>query len=309
MISETADCTANLIVNDTIVGYMDFIPVTPTDYDVLQKEPFTKDFVAMYMFGGNFDIYVSMFSIDPNFASPANYLLFFKWMIDLILKWKEEDIHIGRIAFSIYNNYQVRALKSLGFTEILTNQLKGYLYGIRVSDLLQNSTVKERFVNQQSEITKFYTYDDPDEATVKNCKEIATALSVRNGGILQYEDAAEESDVIITAEISGKIAGYICLRSYDVLDGIYFEQIAVKKEYRRRGIGKELVRRALEYAKDHGFSKVYANCKKINNASKALLQKTGFIPYDMTADQYAGIGFQEEDVDKNLAFVLAFGEQ
>ena len=59
MVVDTADCTGNLIINNQIVGYMDFIPVSPENYNLLRTEPFSDKYVAFYSFGGNFDIYVS----------------------------------------------------------------------------------------------------------------------------------------------------------------------------------------------------------------------------------------------------------
>ena len=55
MIPATADCTANLIINNEIVGYMDFIPVEPETYDDLKTIPFTKDAVAFYSYGGDYE--------------------------------------------------------------------------------------------------------------------------------------------------------------------------------------------------------------------------------------------------------------
>ena len=302
MITETADCSANLIINNQIVAYMDFLPVTPGDYDLLKRESFNDSYVAFYSFGGRFDIFGSMFSFDPNYVTPNNYLLFMKWMIERIISWRENDIIIGKIEFCIYNRYQAKALENLGFKLILSNDLKGMLYEIRVIDLLNNKVVKTRFSEGRFKQYQYVSHTNKDEEIVNQCLEIATSLLIKNGGTLQYENAAKDSDVILTCELENEVVGYLALKKYDVFpNGLYIEQIAIKSEHQGLHIGKHLIEFAKEYAQKEGYNELIANCKKTNNLSHKVFIESDFKEYDMSEEDYLSIGIEKSDIHKNIA--------
>ncbi len=302
MVLNTADCTGNLIINNKIVGYMDFVPVTPENFDLLRTQPFTDEYVAFYSFGGNFDIYVSMFSIDKNYAFPNNYKLFFQWIISRILDLRDSGVYINRIGFSIYSNSQAAALQSLGCKLVLKSKLKGFLYETRAKDLLNNKLLQNNII--KGRISTYDTYTSRNEGIIRECERIAEPLLYKNGGILHYEDAPSEADVIITARVQEKTVGYVCLKEYDVFPGdIYIEQIAVEEKYQGFGIGENLLKNAIIYATERGYGKMYANCRKINLPSQSLLRKAGFEDFDMTKEQYLGIEIKVDDIDKNYAFV------
>lgn len=301
MTSDTSDCCANLIVNDNIVGYMDFIPVKPDIYVSLQREQFKEEHVAFYTSGGKFNIFVSMFSVERDFSGQTYLLLFIKWMAEKILKWKEKSIEIGKIEFCIYSQNQARIFESLGAKHILTSQLKGMMYEIKVEDLLNSN------IHQLKNLGNYYEYnlvDDKNPSVIKECKKIALSLHTSRGGMLQYKNAVEDSDFIITAKnIDNRIIGYICLKKYNVLENsLYVEQIAVKKDYQDLGIGKHLLQEALKFAEDNDYDELIANCKKINKASINLFTKLQFIKYNMSIEIYEGIGIENNDVKKNYAF-------
>lgn len=303
MVVDTADCTGNLVVNNKIVGYMDFIPVEPESYDLLRTEPFSDEYVAFYSFGGSFDIYVSMFSIDINHATPKSYTLFFQWMINRILDLRDNNgVYINRICFSIYSRSQAAILQSLNCKKVLESKLKGFLYETRAKDLLNNERLLSNVIKKR--ISTYDIYTTRDEAIIGECNKIAEPLLARNGGILQYENAAADADVIITAKVSDKTVGYVGLKKYDILDdGIYIEQIAVSERYQGFGIGEQLMRQAIRYASLHGCARIYANCQKINEISQSLFRKLGFRQFDMSEEQYLGIGVAKEAIDRNYAFV------
>ena len=307
MITDTAECSANLIVNNRIVGYLDFFPVTPEDYELLKTKPFDESYIAFYAFGGRFDIFVSMFSIDPNYTTPKNIILFIHWMIERILIWKENEINIGKIEFSLYSKHQAKVLENLGFKLVLTNKLKGMLYEAKVSDLLSNNLVKTRFSNSNFNDYKYKIQNKNDVPPwiLDKCHEIMLSLHVKNGGILQYENALDESDVILYAEYINRVVGYACLKQYNVFkDGLYVEQIAITANHQNLGIGKGFVERIIKYAKENGYKAVFANCKKTNLHSHRLFISCGFKEFDMSKEQYLGIGINEDDIEKNVALTL-----
>ena len=302
MITSTADCSANLIINNQIVAYMDFLPVSPENYDLLKTQSFDDSYVAFYSYGGRFDIFGSMFSFDPNYVTPNNYLLFMKWMVDRIISWKEDGIIIGKIEFCIYNKYQAKALENLGFKMILSNDLKGMLYEIRVIDLLNNKILKNKFsiANFSNYQYRQHTQDDKD--IIKQCLEIASSLHERNGGMLQYENAASDSDIIFTSELDEEVVGYLALKKYDVLPNeIYIEQIAIKSDHQGLGIGKKLIQNAISYAKEAGFKTIIANCKKLNHLSHKVFLESHFEEFEMKEDIYLAIGIEKSDIPKNIA--------
>lgn len=305
MVTQTADCSANLIINNKIVGYMDFVPVTPSDYDKLKVSPFNGEYVAFYAFGGRFDIFVSMFSIELNASIPSNYILFIKWMVDRIIEWKERDINIGRIEFCIYSKHQAKALENLGFKLTLTNKLKGMLYEIKVEDLLSNNLLMSRFGAKNIKKYEFVKITNDDEELMSQCKDIMYSHHVNNGGILQYDKALDESETVICCKYSTRATGYICLREYNVLkDSLYVEQIAVATNHQQLGLGTKLLNEAIKIAKERGLNYIYANCKKINEKSKKLLINNKFEQIEMSKEQYINIGIEESDIDKNIAFRL-----
>ncbi len=301
MTSDTSDCCANLIIDGVIVGYMDFIPVKPDVYVLLQTEQFKEEHVAFYTSGGKFNIFVSMFSVERNYSGQTNLLLFIKWMAEKILKWKEKFIEIGKIEFCIYSQNQARIFESIGAKHILTSQLKGMMYEIKVEDLLNSNLYELR------KLGNYYDYiliNDKNPSIIKECKKITLSLHVSKGGMLQYKNAVEDSDFIIAAKnIDNKIIGYICLKKYDILENsLYVEQIAVKKDYQDLGIGKHLLQEAIKFAENSDYDELVANCKKINKASISLFTKLNFEKYNMSAEIYEGIGIDNNDIKKNHAF-------
>jgi ribosomal protein S18 acetylase RimI-like enzyme len=63
---------------------------------------------------------------------------------------------------------------------------------------------------------------------------------------------------------------------YRLLKGVHFRIafLAVKKEFRRHGIGRALVIKSLEIAKERGYK--YAVCEASSHSSQHLFQKLGF---------------------------------
>lgn len=57
----------------------------------------------------------------------------------------------------------------------------------------------------------------------------------------------------------------------------YIEEFFVKKEYRKKGIGKELVKKAVEYLKESGASTIFVSVA-VENVKEALIfyKKAGF---------------------------------
>lgn len=57
---------------------------------------------------------------------------------------------------------------------------------------------------------------------------------------------------------------------------VHLQDIFVKEEYRRSGIGKNLIEKALETAKENGYKEVVSDCDVSNKASICFHLKNGF---------------------------------
>jgi ribosomal protein S18 acetylase RimI-like enzyme len=83
-------------------------------------------------------------------------------------------------------------------------------------------------------------------------------------------------------------AGYILLRVMESPENafafadrlIYIDQISVKVEFRGKGIGKALVNRALEVAREEGITKVSLDHWTINEGARTFFGKAGFKYYN-----------------------------
>ncbi len=79
---------------------------------------------------------------------------------------------------------------------------------------------------------------------------------------------------IIVADIGAMVVGYVVL--------VYREEeakimsIAVKKEFRRRGIGKMLLREAIKKAREKGAKRLLLEVRVSNVAAQELYKKFGF---------------------------------
>ena len=90
------------------------------------------------------------------------------------------------------------------------------------------------------------------------------------------------------AQIDQRPVGYILIsekhleeteyrKSYRVL---YIEQICVKREFKGKGIGKELVKYAKEYAKDKGIKRLEMDYWSKNESSGLFFRGQGFKNYN-----------------------------
>ena len=86
-----------------------------------------------------------------------------------------------------------------------------------------------------------------------------------NGGTLNCTRLTYASNPLLIAVSGEEIIGFNSLVPWK--DSYYVWQIAVKKQYQGRGIGKELVKEAIEFAKGKGCD-VTANVMDYNINSK-----------------------------------------
>ncbi len=81
-----------------------------------------------------------------------------------------------------------------------------------------------------------------------------------------------------TAEIDGRLAGFVIVEWTRMLRGIvaYIQTIEVDPVFRRRGIARELLRRAEESAREARATYIWLHVDESNAAAIALYQSRGY---------------------------------
>ena len=72
----------------------------------------------------------------------------------------------------------------------------------------------------------------------------------------------------------GVLEGYIGVQN--IAGEAFITDLAVKKEYRRRGVGNALLQRAMEYCRASKLGKISLEVRKSNNAAVKLYSAVGF---------------------------------
>jgi ribosomal-protein-alanine N-acetyltransferase len=84
---------------------------------------------------------------------------------------------------------------------------------------------------------------------------------------------------------SGPIAGYIVAR--ETAGELHINNVAVRAEYRRRGIGEALLSRVLQEARRRKANAAFLEVRSTNRAAQALYEKSGFRAIARRADYYS----------------------
>ncbi len=90
---------------------------------------------------------------------------------------------------------------------------------------------------------------------------------------------------ILVADIGNLVVGYVVLQHRDFESKIM--SIAVKKEFRRRGIGSNLLKKAIESVKEKGKRRLLLEVRVSNIPAQNLYKKYGFKVIDILQSYYA----------------------
>lgn len=137
--SEYEEDTSTLLVrNDEIIGYCDMYPLEEDAYsDVISGKCIVRDsMIDIYSLGGEFNAYIAMIAIVPEYATQNQYLMFFKWIKRRLMEWKDEDIIIQNIGISVYSALLEKFVIKLGFSFVGLNPAKGKIYETSCETLL-----------------------------------------------------------------------------------------------------------------------------------------------------------------------------
>ena len=93
---------------------------------------------------------------------------------------------------------------------------------------------------------------------------------------------AKPSQSVIEA---APIAGYIVAR--ETAGELHINNVAVRAEFRRRGIGAALLNRVLDEARRRKANAAFLEVRSTNHAAQALYEKSGFRAIARRADYYS----------------------
>ncbi|BAK46167.1 MAG: ribosomal protein S18-alanine N-acetyltransferase [Lachnospiraceae bacterium] len=88
------------------------------------------------------------------------------------------------------------------------------------------------------------------------------------------EGMRSENTIFCAAEAEGRLAGYCGL--YTAADEGEITNVAVREDFRRRGIGRMLIREIQKQAARRGIRSIYLEVRESNTAAQAVYEKTGF---------------------------------
>ncbi|MBE8538692.1 ribosomal protein S18-alanine N-acetyltransferase [Geoglobus acetivorans] len=101
----------------------------------------------------------------------------------------------------------------------------------------------------------------------------AESFNTRNPTYDLFVYLAYGSEIIV-ADMGSMVVGYVVLSYRN--EEAKIMSIAVKKEFRRRGIGKILLREAIQRAKKRGMRKILLEVRESNVPAQNLYKKFGF---------------------------------
>ena len=121
-----------------------------------------------------------------------------------------------------------------------------------------------------------------DAPAITECVHLAYAhwvpkIGQTPGPMLQNYAEKIRSELVIVAEVSGRIAGVLVLSPTD--EGYLLDNVAVAPVFVGQGIGKALLIRAELEAQSHGYDSVYLYTHEKMAQNIALYSKNGYVEY------------------------------
>lgn len=109
---------------------------------------------------------------------------------------------------------------------------------------------------------------------------------------------ADVKNLVFVSTSDDKVIGYIDIRL--CLDESELNNIAVIKEYRQMGIGKQLLKEAMHEIAKKGIKKIYLEVRKSNNCAISLYEGHGFQIYGERKSYYQDNGEDAVLMKKDL---------
>ena len=124
------------------------------------------------------------------------------------------------------------------------------------------------------EVSKLHIEKRPDVFKIKSHEEIKSNLE---------EMIQDESNIILIAEDKQVAVGVIICKVREINDHtnlkntkvLWINEICVKQEYRRNGIGRSLIEKAKEIAKENNCLRLELNCWELNGEAMKFYENQG----------------------------------
>ena len=84
----------------------------------------------------------------------------------------------------------------------------------------------------------------------------------------------KKGDYFLIAEKNNSLVGFLVITK--ILDQAEILKIGVKKEFQGKGIGKELLQKALAQLKKEGIREIFLEVRESNKIAQKLYEKLGF---------------------------------
>ena len=124
------------------------------------------------------------------------------------------------------------------------------------------------------EVSKLHIEKRPDVFKTRAYEEIKSNLE---------EMIQDESNIILLAEDKQIVVGVIICKVREINDHtnlkntkvLWINEICVKQEYRRNGIGRSLIEKAKEIAKENNCLRLELNCWELNEEAMKFYENQG----------------------------------
>jgi len=150
--------------------------------------------------------------------------------------------------------------------------------------------VRIRVFREEDAATLEAIYREAFQDEIKRGMEIVTARE-----FIEFSKRPEVK--IFVAELDDQVVGYVMISERRGLP-LRVNTIAVKKEFRRRGFGKKLLKKSVEYAKSTGKGKIVLFTRPWNKPMRKICLELGFIP-----EAYLRKDFFNEDLIRYSFFL------
>ena len=95
-----------------------------------------------------------------------------------------------------------------------------------------------------------------------------------------------DSSIILVVDLDGLLAGYLSCDIYAADDYIYLDDFCVSKNYRRHGLGTELIKEAKNLALRENIGNIQLHVDKDNSKSIKFYENLGFQVIETTDNRY-----------------------
>ncbi|MGN1227910.1 MAG: ribosomal protein S18-alanine N-acetyltransferase [Christensenellales bacterium] len=98
-------------------------------------------------------------------------------------------------------------------------------------------------------------------------------------------DFANRSIYLVSRLETGDVIGYLSMLDLDIEGEIL--RVAVKKQYRRKGVAKRMIQFLIEFLQEKNYQRLYLEVKSTNEEAIKLYESLGFTKYNERKNYYS----------------------